>query len=300
MLNFSQLKDKIIIISGPTASGKSALAIDIAREVDGVIINSDAMQVYKELPILTAQPDLSDQLHSPHRLYSIIEMDTHYSVAIWLDWVKREITSCKEKRRAPVIVGGSGLYIKSLVDGLAFIPGISESTRRKMAEMISSSDSVSLHKRLFAYDPDLARRLAPSDLKRITRGLAVYLETRIALSKWQSDTKPYLPRDEFFIINVDIERESLYRNCNTRFVAMLKMGAVDEVETLLNQKPGIKYPKILGLYELINWLEGKTTKEEAIEKAQQFTRNYAKRQTTWFRNQMRYDFFLRKGGRYEQ
>ncbi|MDJ1407168.1 MAG: tRNA (adenosine(37)-N6)-dimethylallyltransferase MiaA [Candidatus Midichloria sp.] len=294
MLNFSQLKDKIIIISGPTASGKSALAIDIAREVDGVIINSDAMQVYKELPILTAQPNLSDQLHYPHKLYGIIEMDTHYSVAMWLDSVKREITSYKEKGQVPVIVGGSGLYIKSLVDGLAFIPDISESTKSKMAEMISSFDSVSLHKHLFAYDHDLARRLEPSDLKRITRGLAVYLETQVPLSKWQSDTKPYFPRDKFFIINVDIERESLYRNCNTRFLAMLKMGAVEEVETLLNQKPSIKYPKILGLYELINWLEGRITKEKAIEKAQQFTRNYAKRQTTWFRNQMQYDFFLRK------
>ncbi|WHQ46449.1 MAG: tRNA (adenosine(37)-N6)-dimethylallyltransferase MiaA [Candidatus Midichloria sp.] len=296
MLNFSQLKDKIIIICGPTASGKSALAMDIAEEVDVVIINSDAMQVYKELPILTAQPTLLDHLYYPHKLYGIIEIDNYYSVAIWLDLVKKEITNCQEKGQVPIIVGGSGLYIKSLIDGLAFIPDISEFTKKKVSEIVSSSDSISVHKLLFSYDPELAQRLAPSDLKRITRGLAVYLETKIPLSKWQSSTKPYLARDEFFVINIDIERESLYRNCNNRFVEMLKVGTVEEVKTLLKQKPGIKYPKILGLYELINWLEGRITKEEAIEKAQQFTRNYAKRQITWFRNQIQYDFLLRKGG----
>ena len=295
MLDFSQLQDKVIVICGATASGKSSFALEVTSKVGGVIINADAMQVYKELPILTAQPSDRDKQLCDHRLYGIIEIQDHYSVAVWLDLVRKEIVAAKKEKKVPIIVGGSGLYIKSLIDGLAFIPNIGDSTKLKIEELVKSSEVQSLHKLLRSYDPECAEKLEPTDLKRITRGLAVYLETGIPLSSWQKNTVSSMPRSEFFVISLDIERQLLYKNCNNRFIAMLSNGVLDEVETLVKAKPYIKYPRVLGLYELIDYISGKIVKEIAIERSQQFTRNYAKRQITWFKNQLNYDFFLTKG-----
>ena len=295
MLDFSEIQSKIVVICGATASGKSSFALEIASKIDGVIINADAMQVYRELPILTAQPSDKDQQLFEHRLYSIIGIQNYYSVAIWLNLVKKEITEVKKAGKVPIIIGGSGLYIKSLIDGLAFIPDISKFTKLRIDELIKTNEVQSLYKLLQSYDLELAVKLADTDLKRITRGLAVYLETGVPLSLWQKDTLPFWPKGEFFVINLDVERQLLYKNCNERFIAMLASGALNEVETLINTEPEVKYPRILGLYELIDYIQGRISKEVAIERSQQLTRNYAKRQITWFKNQLSYDFILIKG-----
>ena len=283
------MQDKIIVICGATASGKSALASELAIKNNGIVINADAMQVYKDVPILTAQPIGSVYSEVEHRLYSIIGVNEFFSVGLWLELVVQEIERCKVLNKTPVIVGGSGLYIKSLIDGLAKIPDVSPIVLEEVKNLSLQLSSRELHDLLSQKDPDLASRLAVGDTKRVIRGLAVVMETGIPLSSWQKNTNPLFPRESFFVIHHDKDRELIYSNCDRRFEEMIKAGVIDEVNNLIAKYPDISYPKILGLYEIISYLRNEMTLSEAISKAQQYTRNYAKRQITWFRHQIRYD-----------
>jgi tRNA dimethylallyltransferase len=294
ILNIDTIREKIIVICGATATGKSAYALELAKSYNGVIINADAMQIYKGLPIITAQPSETDLIEAPHTLYDYVNVDEHYSVGIWIKAVIKEIENCTIIGKTPIIVGGSGLYIKSLVDGLAIIPDISSGVKERIQELTLLYKSPELHSLLTKYDLELARRLAISDSKRITRGLAVYFETGKPLSEWQKDTKNIIPRRDFFIIYINTERQKIYNDCDKRLVYMIENGAIDEVKALIIRYPEIEYPKILGLREIVELISGNTSKIEALKRAQQATRNYAKRQITWFKHQLSYDIVIER------
>ena len=283
------MRDKIIVICGATASGKSALALDLAIKNNGIVINADAMQVYRGLPILTAQPISEIYSGVEHRLYSIINVDDSFSVGLWLDLVVQEIDRCRSLNKTPIIVGGSGLYLKSLVDGLAKIPEVSDDILEEVRVLSTQVSAQELHDMLTQQDPELASRLAVADIKRVGRGLAVFMATGVPLSSWQKNTIPIFLRDQFFVIHNIKDREVIYKNCDYRFLEMIESGVVEEVRSLVSSYDKISYPKILGLYEIIDYLEGKISLSEAIDRAKQYTRNYAKRQMTWFRHQLKYD-----------
>lgn len=296
ILSLPDLSNKIIVICGPTASGKSKLALELAISLGGIIINADAMQVYKELPILTAQPSTADHQAATHVLYSILHCVKPFSVGIWLDLVHHEISLARSKAlntRIPIIVGGSGLYIKSLVDGLAHIPAISQKTKASVENMTNTLTPKQLHDELKQRDRVLAERLAVNDIKRITRGLVVFEETKKPLSEWQQNTtKLQYERKDFAMIYIKPERNSLYHNCNARFINMIEQGAIEEVKKLCVHTQSTAYPQILGLHEILSFIKKEISLDEAINKGQQRTRNYAKRQLTWFNHQIQYDLVL--------
>lgn len=289
-------KRKINIICGPTASGKSNYALNLAKECDGIIINADSMQVYKGLEIITAQPNKDDRKRVPHYLYGYIDLASAYSVGIWLQEVVTTINDILKSGKTPIVVGGTGMYINALVNGLATIPSISEDVKIYVRSISASSPTKELHQKLMEIDPVLASRLKNSDTQRITRGLEVYYETGRALSDWQKQNNAIYMRDKFSITLITPERNILYDRINRRFLEMLDHGLIEEIRNVIpmsgfditNQNT-IKLPKAIGLEQMLHHILGKITLDEAICKSQQLTRNYAKRQTTWFKNQLSYD-----------
>lgn len=287
---------KINIICGPTASGKSNYALTLAKESDGVIINADSMQVYKGLEIITAQPNKDDRKSAPHHLYGYIDLVSDYSVGIWLQEVEPIITDALKAGQNPIVVGGTGMYINALVNGLATIPNISEDVKAYVRSMVFSSQTEELHQKLMEVDIVLASRLKNSDTQRITRGLEVYYETGRALSELQKQNNAIYMRDKFSITLINQDRKTLYDRINRRFLEMLDRGLIEEIRNVIamqrsditNQK-ALTLPKAIGLEQMLHHILGKITLDEAICKSQQLTRNYAKRQITWFKNQLSYD-----------
>lgn len=260
---------KIIIIAGPTASGKSAFAASMAKKNAGTVINADSMQIYDALPILTAQPEKSED----HKLYGILKASDSCSVAKWLDLAIAEI----EKSDFPIVTGGTGLYINSVIHGISAIPAISESIRDEIRDIPKSE----LYPILLAEDKEMAQKLKPSDSQRIARALEVIRSTGKSLQYWQKQPKiPKYPFELFEIHNIIPEREMLYKNINQRFLEMLKNGVVEEVRNYHGEH------KAAGFIQIKQYIAGEISKQFMIEKATQVTRNYAKRQYTWFRNQL--------------
>lgn len=281
---------KIQVICGATASGKSAYAIEQALMNNGIILNADSMQIYKHIPILTAQPGKEDFKIVPHELYGIIDVNADFSVGKWLSLIVPRINEILAIDKTPILVGGTGLYLKSLIDGFAVIPQISPKTKEYIADIKDKHTSLELHNMLKAQDIVLYNKLKPNDTKRILRGLEVYHETGKPLSEWQTNNHTsFFDRSLFSITLVNPCREVIYNNCNRRFVKMLENGAIEEVIYIMKNYPDTKYPEAIGLKEIISYLKGECTLNEATVKAQQLTRNYAKRQTTWFKHQMKYD-----------
>jgi tRNA dimethylallyltransferase len=268
----------LILIAGPTASGKSTLALDLAQKLNGQIINADSMQVYKGLPLLSAQPSLEDQGKAPHKLYGFLEMDEPFSVAKWVDFAVQEIKSFKG---LSLVVGGTGLYFKALLEGISSIPEIPSSIRDSLIQ----EETKDLYARLQKEDPQMAERLKPADTQRIIRALEVKLYTGKSLREWQSQEieKP-IKNVTPFIIKILPPREDLYESINKRAEEMIRGGVLDEVKAIKDQD--LNSLKTLGYRELKGFLEGEISLKEASLKMQQKTRNYAKRQTTWFRHQM--------------
>ncbi|MHC0448596.1 MAG: tRNA (adenosine(37)-N6)-dimethylallyltransferase MiaA [Candidatus Lariskella arthropodorum] len=288
-------RDSMIFVCGATATGKSLIALEIASKLDGVIINADSMQLYKEIPILTAQPTLQHTISQQHRLYGVINCTEKSSVAIWLQLIEDEIKKCLESRKIPIIVGGTGLYIKTLLFGIAKIPNISQEAKSRVNYLVNCNTPQGLHALLSLHDPILAGRIHSNDIQRIVRGLEVFEETGIPLSTWQCKSNKVCRIDAnlpHFMIFVNPPRDIIYKRCDERFIQMLKNGAVAEVESVLKCYTNIKYPKALGFEELRSYINGSLSMAEAAEKAQQKTRNYAKRQCTWFNNQFMYDLVI--------
>jgi len=277
---------KIHIICGPTASGKSRYAVDLAQTINGCIINADSMQIYKHLHIITAQPDADDKALIPHRLYGHVECGADYSIGIWLQQVQNAINQALAEGKVPIVVGGTGMYINGLVNGISKIPEISPEIKNMMRNTQAEQPIESLHQRLMQCDPVLAARLHQTDAQRITRGLEVYHQTGIPLSQWQKNKSLIYPPGQFHLTLINPPRDQLYNNCNQRFLIMLENGLLEEVRYIMGHYDEDCLPKAIGLREMISHLKGLMTLEDAIASSQQLTRNYAKRQVTWFKNQL--------------
>jgi tRNA dimethylallyltransferase len=274
------MKGKINIITGATATGKTAYAIKLAKELSGIILNADSMQVYKELPILTAQPSYTELQQAEHRLYGFLNCNEHFDVAIWISLVTAEISKVLKQGKTPILVGGTGMYIKSLIEGLSDIPKISEATKQKVRALKNP------HNHLSEVDPATALKLEKKDLQRIYRALDVYYETDLPLSEWKTKPKkPHFSKEQIYLEVIEVPREELYKKIDQRFLTMINSGAIDEVRNVYEKYGDIDYPKATGFYEILEFIKGKITREEMIEKSQQSTRNYGKRQMTFMRNQ---------------
>jgi len=279
-----------VLIAGATASGKSARALDIAREVDGVIINADAMQVYRELKILTARPTEAEEAIAPHELYGHVSAAEAYSVARWLTDATGEINAAWKSKRVPVVVGGTGLYFRALEEGLAAIPAIAPAIRERWRDELLSKGSIHLHGILEKLDQAEARRLNPADGQRIARALEVLEATGRSLGAWQEEAQLIAPLAgvEARRILIELPRDVLYARAERRFDQMIKEGAVAEVKALLALKldPAMPAMKAIGIPELADHIRGETSLTEAVTAAKTATRHYIKRQLTWWRHQM--------------
>jgi tRNA dimethylallyltransferase len=282
-------KPQAVLIAGPTASGKSAAALELARRIDGTVINADSMQVYRELSVLTARPSAREEAEAPHRLYGMVSAAEAYSVGRWLEDAAAAIGEARAAGRMPILVGGTGLYFKALTQGLAPVPYIPLEVRIYWREQSEKHGSRSLHAALIARDPVLAERLSPTDTQRLVRALEVFDATGVSLAEWQGVTAPPLlaPENAFKLL-VAPEREVVYAAIDARFDRMLAEGALGEAKALANLglDPGLPAMRAHGVRELLAYLEGALGPEQAIVKAKTETRRYAKRQMTWARRFM--------------
>lgn len=283
------MKGKINIVFGTTASGKTAYTIDLAEKIGGEIINCDAMQVYKEIPILTAQPNLNERKDVPHHLFGYVKCDQAYSVGKWLVDAISVIETVLARGNTPILVGGTGMYIKALVYGINNMPVISKHTQ-SLIDTISSLGAREIYEKLVELDPRAAETLKPNDTQRILRALAVFLETGESILHFRSkELQPHFTQDKFHLIYLNRKREDIYSRINTRFDVMVENGALAEASALLKQYGMIDFPKAHGLPELIKFIIGDCTIAEAILTAKQITRNYAKRQITWAKHQLQFN-----------
>ena len=276
---------EILVIGGPTASGKSKAALSIAQKHGGVIINADSQQLYRELPILTARPDEAEQSLAPHKLYGILGLSEPCSAGAWLKLARMEIDWALGQGRLPIVVGGTGLYLKALLHGIADMPAIAPDIRAQAVGDYEEMGKDAFSARLREIDPAFFTRLSVFDRQRLIRAYEVWLGSGKTLSWWQSQgANPPYPPEYFNLYQMDIDRETLYRNCDQRFIQMVERGAVEDVRALL---PICRTGggNIIGFKELTSYIHGEIPLETAITRAQQATRNYAKRQTTWFRTQ---------------
>jgi len=279
--------NKILIISGPTASGKSELAKIIAGKINGIIINADSIQLYKELPILSSQPNAEDFKTHEHFLYSIFKYNQDSSVAIWLNEVKKILEQNKNSSKLPIIVGGTGLYISRLINGINFIPEIDLEVKNKARNLYEEIGRGEFIKILIDKNEN-EKIIKNLDKQRLIRRYEIILQTGKSLDFWQLRPNKNIFADQNFIhINLEPERETLYQNCNLRFEQMLENGAILEVKEFMKLAPAPNLPvtKTIGYFEISDYLNNLISIETAIKIASQKTRNYAKRQLTWFRNQ---------------
>lgn len=282
---------KIIVLGGPTASGKSSIALDWAERQDGEIVNADSMQIYSELDILTACPSKEDMKRVPHHLYRYLKGNDACSAERWRELARNVIEEIWRRDKTPIVVGGTGLYLKALVYGLSSVPEIDENIRANIRNEINEYGSQDAHKKLLELDPVMAKRLSEGDSQRIGRALEVILSTGKSLAEWQKEPSLGGLIDEDVEISKHVlvrERAELYERCNLRFEKMIHdEGALNEVRELMALKfpKNIAVMKSLGVPQIINYLDGRTGLEETIVLAQTATRQFAKRQMTWFRNQ---------------
>lgn len=285
---------KIHIICGATASGKSAIALELAKRVDGVIINADSQQLYRDFTMLTARPSAAEEQLAPHRLYGILEAHEASSAAFWLKQAMMETDWALAQNQTPILVGGTGLYMDVFMHGIADIPDIPANIRAQSRSDLEHMGGEAFHARLMAVDPVAAARIHPTDPQRLCRAYEVWLATAKPLTWWQKNTqKPIYDKNLFEVTHVTHEREILYNRINQRTEEMWENGAVEEVQALMDSYPepparaALPALKIIGVREIIAYLEGDSTKDETLTAIQQSTRNYAKRQMTWFRNRMK-------------
>ena len=278
-----------MLIAGPTASGKSGLAMALAEELGGMILNADAMQVYRDLRLLTARPSAAEEARIPHRLYGHVDAAETYSVGRWLRDVEPVLAEAACAGQLPILVGGTGLYFKALTRGLATIPPVPAAIRRDLRARLGSQGAPALHAELGALDPESAARITPQDGVRIARALEVLQATGRTLSDWhRAGMAPLIEERATVNVFLLVERAELYRRIDARFEAMLAAGALDEVRALEGRGLDPLHPamKAHGVPWLREVLAGKLTLPAAAAEAKKDTRRYAKRQFTWFRHQL--------------
>jgi tRNA dimethylallyltransferase len=276
------------LIAGPTASGKSALALALARARGAEIVNADSMQLYRDLPILTARPGAEEEAQAPHHLFGVADAADGWSVGRWLSAATEVLREIAGRGRPAVIVGGTGLYFNALTKGLAEIPPIPDHARQLAEARYDHEGEEGVRAALRRLDPESEARINPNDRQRLVRALEVAEGTGISLTAWQRGTRPALVR--YRPIVLEPPREALYARCDARLAKMVEAGALEEAKALLARGLDPKLPlmKAVGLRELGRYLAGEIGLDAAIAEARQETRNYAKRQSTWFRNQSPY------------
>ena len=288
-LPFSVSSPVAVLIAGPTASGKSALALRLAEAAGGVIINTDSMQVYRDLCVLTARPSADEAARVPHRLYGTVDAAINFSAGAWVTEAAKALDEARAQRHRPIFVGGSGLYFKALTRGLSAVPPIPAGVRDGVRARLMRDGVEALHAELATRDPVSAERLKPRDRTRIARALEVVEATGRPLHDWHREgLPPLLPPGTFTALFLEPERDALYARIDARFGQMLKDGALEEVGRLAARKldPLLPAMKAHGVPALIRHLAGELTLDEAAEIGRADTRHYAKRQFTWFRHQL--------------
>lgn len=279
-------RDRYVVIAGPTASGKSALALALAQRADGVIINADSMQLYDDLRQITARPTAGDEAAAPHRLYGVIDGGERASVATWMELGAEAMAEARSLGKLPIIVGGTGMYINAGLHGLAPIPVVPPEIHASAMAKLGEIGGAAFRQALAKRDPVIAARLADGDSQRLIRAMGVVEATGRPLSDWQNE--PH--RGQFsgapLCICVMPERGALYGRIDARFDRMLEAGAIDEVKRLYARHldPGLPVMKALGVRELLAYMGGQMTLQRAAELAKRDSRHYAKRQMTWLRN----------------
>jgi tRNA dimethylallyltransferase len=281
--------NKAVLIAGPTASGKSALALELAQKIGGVIVNADSMQVYRDLRVITARPTPEEEVLLPHRLYGHVDAAVNFSAGSWVNDAAGVLGEARAQNRRPIFVGGSGLYFKALTSGLSAVPPIPAAIREGVRARLERDGVEALHAELALRDPASAERLKPRDRTRIARALEVVEATGRSLTDWHREgLPPLLPQGSFSALFLSPDRDALYARIDARFTAMLKAGALDEVAALALRglDPLLPAMKAHGVPALIRHLQGEITLQEAAEIGRADTRHYAKRQFTWFRHQL--------------
>jgi tRNA dimethylallyltransferase len=283
----------VLVIAGPTASGKTVLALELAEAFGGTVINADSRQIYRDLRVLTARPDTTAEERAPHRLYGFLDAAERGSVANWRALALGEIVVATRAGRLPILVGGTGLYIRAIEQGLAPVPEIPEEIRHEAVDLHRCLGGVAFRERLAELDPAGARRLFPGDRQRLVRAYEVVRSTGTPLVAWQRRLHPSSPY-RFATILLMPPRETLYATCDVRFLRMIEANALGEAAALARRglDPDLPVMKSVGLSELLRYLQGEMPLEAAIAAAQRATRQYAKRQTTWFRHQSAPDLTL--------
>ncbi len=282
------LKSKIILISGPTASGKSRAALKIAKKLKGEIINADSMQVYKELNILTARPSKIDLKKIDHHLYGFRSVKKEFSSGEWLKLAKKNIKKIRDKNKIPILVGGTGLYFKALIDGLVKIPKIPISIRNRIRRMQCNLGQKKFYLKLVKIDPSVKNRIDPTDAQRSIRAYEVISISKKSIFEWYKKTKPSFKKDQFIKIYVDYPKDELINKISKRVDRMMKDGAIKEVKDFLklNLKTDSNIYKVIGIREIKEFIDKKTSMDDLKLNIVIKTRQYAKRQRTWSRGQM--------------
>ena len=281
-------QSKIILISGPTASGKSNLAVKIAKKIDGEIINADSMQVYKKLKILTARPNKVEQKNIKHHLYGNIDLDKKFSTGQWLELAIKKIRNIQKNKKIPILAGGTGLYFQSLINGLVKIPEIPLNFRNKVRLMSKREGQKKFYKKLLKLDPKIKDKFDPNDTQRSIRAYEIKSYTNISMYDWLTKTKSEFKNSDFLKLHIETKREKLIERINLRTSTMINSGAINEVKKFIKLKIRKDHSvnKVIGIAELTQYLNDKTTLEEAKELISIKTRQYAKRQATWARTRM--------------
>ena len=281
-------KSKIILIAGPTSSGKSNFALKLAKKIKGEIINADSMQVYKQLQILTARPKKKDLKKIKHHLYGFCDVKKNYSTGEWLKLLLNKIKDIRKRKKVPIVVGGTGLYFKALTDGLVKIPNIPMKIRNKIRLMQKKLGQTKFYNKLLKLDPLIKNKIDKNDIQRSIRAYEIKHQTKKSIIEWFKKTKVFFSSDEFIKLYIDYPRESLINRINLRVEGMFKDGAIEEVRKFnkIKVKKENSSNKVIGIKEITNLLNKQCTLEQAKELIAIKTRQYAKRQATWARGQM--------------
>jgi tRNA dimethylallyltransferase len=282
-------KSKIILVSGPTASGKSNFSIKLAKKVNGEIVNADSMQVYKELKILSARPSPKDYQKIKHHLYGFHSVKKNFSTGDWLKIAIKKVKEINKRKKIPIFVGGTGLYFKALTDGLVNIPNIPIRYRNNIRDLQKKLGQQKFYQKLIKLDPGSKENINPTDTQRSIRAYEVMHFTKKPLHDWFQNTKSYFNKDDFFKIYIDYPREELIQRIGKRVEKMIKLGAVQEVRKFVKLKvrKDKSVNKAIGINEIKEYLKEKKDMSDVIEKISIKTRQYAKKQSTWARGNMK-------------
>ena len=281
-------QSKIILISGPTASGKSSFSIKVAKKINGEIINADSMQVYKTLSVLTARPSKKNQKDIKHHLYGVVNLNKNFSTGQWLEAAIKNIKAIQKRKKIPILVGGTGLYFQSLINGLVKIPEIPIKFRNQVRLIQKKGGQKKFYKKLLKIDPNVKDKFDPNDKQRAIRAYEIKLFTKVSMYEWLKKTKSEFKKSEFLKLYINFKREDLIERISQRTTEMIFEGAINEVKKFLNLKikKDRSVNRVIGIDELTQYLNKKISLDQARELISIKTRQYAKRQATWARTRM--------------